>query len=179
MNSNSLSYMVSNFDLVKKIHSPIKIIEYPELAEYSDITQLLPNAFSIVVILLETQRNTGHWTCLIRSDNTLMYFDSYGKGPDKEFKLIGKAALEQLNERPYLSALLTRAKKQGFSIENNKTALQSKDPSMDTCGKHVVAFANAVVDGLDLKQYIQELKSTKAKTKLSYDDIVNDLYALF
>ncbi len=64
---NSLSYMVSNEDLKSHIHFPIKILEYPKLANYENIQDLLPKQMDCVIILIETKLNSGHWTCLFRN----------------------------------------------------------------------------------------------------------------
>ena len=87
---NQLSYEVSDKDLKNRIHSPFKLVLYPDLSNYQNITDILPNEFSILIILLEAGSG-NHWTCLIRRNNILTYFDSYGKKPDGEFYLIPKA----------------------------------------------------------------------------------------
>ncbi len=82
MNSNDLTYMVSNTDIKNKIQLPREakfgLLQYPELANYNDITELLPKKVSVAVILLETAQNTGHWTALVRTNNIIYYFDSWG-----------------------------------------------------------------------------------------------------
>jgi hypothetical protein len=180
-NENSLSYMVSNDNLKQKIYHKFKLIEYPQLSNYNNIVkQLLPNKkLSILIILLETSNNSGHWTALVRKDKTLYYFDSYGKGPDDELKYIDPKVRKQLNEKPYLSELLNKAKQQGYEIIYNNIDLQEHKPNINTCGKHIAAFINAMIDNIDLNSYLKLLKQTKQKTKLSYDEIVNELYQSF
>jgi len=183
MNSNDLTYMVSNTDIKNKIQLPrgakFVLLQYPELANYKDITELLPKKLSVAVILLETAQNTGHWTCLVRTDNIIYYFDSYGVRPDGEFRFIDPQIRSELNEKPFLSNLLNMAKQQGFTIDFNKAKLQSKSPTVNTCGKHVLAFVNAVLNGSTLNEYVNYLKAIKKSTKWSFDQIVNGLYQKF
>jgi hypothetical protein len=171
-----LAYEVSNTDLKKRIHHPFKLVLYPDLSNYQSITQLLPNTFSILVILLEAGSG-NHWTCLIRNNNILTYFDSYGKGPDKEFYLIPKNTQIQLNEQGhYLTTLLNNAQRNGFKLQFNKIDFQSQANGIDTCGKHVYCFIEACIDGHNLQQYQQWMKQTKNKTGLSYDEIVCEFW---
>ena len=67
---NQLSYEVSDKDLKNRIHSPFKLVLYPDLSNYQNITDILPNEFSILIILLEAGSG-NHWTCLIRRNNIL------------------------------------------------------------------------------------------------------------
>lgn len=85
---NSLSYLVSSIDLKNKIHHKLKIIQYKQLYNINNLLTLLPNKLSILIILINTSPNSGHWTCLVRQDMLLTYFDSYGKGIDQEFVCI-------------------------------------------------------------------------------------------
>lgn len=68
-NPTSLSYEVSNTDLEQKIPYPFKLIVYPEMANYSDITQLLTKSFSLLVILYEAGNNANHWVMMCRKGN--------------------------------------------------------------------------------------------------------------
>jgi hypothetical protein len=94
-------------------------------------------------------------------------------------KYIDPKVRKQLNEKPYLSELLNKAKQQGYEIIYNNIDLQEHKPNINTCGKHIAAFINAMIDNIDLNSYLKLLKQTKQKTKLSYDEIVNELYQSF
>jgi len=178
-NSNSLAYQVSNKDLQSKIHHPIKIITYPQLANCTDITELLPNDFSILVILIETNANAGHWVLISKKGKVITFFDSYGLKYDNELKFINNTVKQQLHETPFLTPLFNKAKEEGFKIIYNKKRLQEFSPNINTCGKWVTAVANSFCDGLDLSQFLKILESKKKESKLSYDQIVNSLYQMF
>lgn len=177
--SNSLQYEVTNQDLHNKIHHSIKIMEYPALAKCTNILQILPNSFSILILLIETSSHSGHWVMIVRQNNIITFFDSYGLKYDQELKFVNNNVRQQLHENPFLTPLFNLAKKQGFTINYNKKRLQQFSPNINTCGKHVIAFANAVLEGLNLKQYLKLLDEQKSQTGLSYDNLVNELYECF
>ena len=174
--NKELSYEVSNVDLKKKIKHDFKLVLYPDLSNYSNIVDLLPNSFSILVILLEAS-GSNHWTALIRQNNILIYFDSYGKKWDGEFYLIPKNVQIQKGEQNhYLTTLLNNAAKQGFKLQYNNIDFQSTKNGIDTCGKWIICFCNACIDGLTLKQFQNIMKETKQQSGLSYDVIVCKYY---
>ena len=107
-NPQSLSYMVSSIDLKRKIKHKFKLIQYDTLYQIKSIFQLLPKPNSLCIILLNSSIDTGHWCCIFRAKtNLIIYIDSYGKGPDKEFKYI-KNKLELHENKPYLTILLNK-----------------------------------------------------------------------
>ena len=53
-------------------------IEYKDLKNYTSIDELLPNDKDFAVLLYESQPNSGHWTALLKYDNDIELFDSYG-----------------------------------------------------------------------------------------------------
>lgn len=177
MNSNSLAYEVSNKDIQNKVHEPVQIITYSQLENCTNILQYLKSPNSCLVMLIQTGTG-GHWTCLRRTNDTLTYFDSYGKKPDGELVLINSNVRVKLHEDcHYLTQLLNKAKKQGFRINYNKTDFQQYANGINTCGKWVIAFCNS--NNLDIQQYVNAMKQKKKETGLSYDEIVNELYQHF
>jgi hypothetical protein len=179
--NNQLQYMVSNRDLEQKIHTKnLKIIEYPELEYCSNILDMMPSDISVLVILIETKPNSGHWTLLERNNNVLTYFDSYGVKYDGELKFVDKEQRIALHEdKPYLTKLLNKAKKQGYKIDYNKIRFQDYSPNVNTCGKWVIACTNALLHGHSLSEFQQLMKERKEKTGLPFDQIVCKLYDLF
>ena len=43
-----------------------KILKYSELSKYNDMNDLLPTDKSYIIILIEYEKNKGHWICLLR-----------------------------------------------------------------------------------------------------------------
>jgi len=69
-------------------HYNDNVIKYSELANYKSIEELLPKDRSYKIVLIEQNYNSGHWTALLRYDDTIEWFDSYGVCPDGELKFI-------------------------------------------------------------------------------------------
>lgn len=173
---NSLAYLVSSKDLERKINHPIKIVQYKDLYEYQSLGELMQNSsLSILIILINTSpNNTGHWTCLIRQNNLLTYFDSYGKKVDQELKYISNQNRIVLNEtKPYLTNLI---KQSGLKLIQNTNEYQSYAPNINTCGKYVTFVSNSIIKGMNLKEIQNLLAEIHHDRKESYDEIVNHFY---
>jgi len=65
---NIMDYFVTSSDL-QSIFKNCKIVKYADLENYKDIYQLMPNRMDFVFLLTESEKNSGHWTLLIRDDN--------------------------------------------------------------------------------------------------------------
>ena len=98
-----LAYLVSNIDLQKKFKitpDQIMIKIYPDLNDVEDIMNILPSEICVCFILLKTSEQSGHWTCLVRNNNLIYYFDSYGVAPDGELSKISPGIRYELHENP-------------------------------------------------------------------------------
>ena len=84
-----MDYFVTSTDL-QSIFKNCKIVKYADLDNYKDIYQLLPNRMDFVFLLTESEKNSGHWTLIIRDDDTFEYFDSYGTSPKNILDYIPK-----------------------------------------------------------------------------------------
>jgi hypothetical protein len=78
---NVEKYPLSDSDIRKIIGSKTKIIKFSQLANYNSIEQLLPHNGAYLVLLFESAMNSGHWTALLRYNDTIEFFDSYGGEP--------------------------------------------------------------------------------------------------
>jgi hypothetical protein len=176
-NPDSLSYLVSSIDLKNKINHKIKIIQYKDIFKYNNLLQLLPNKISILVVLINTDPTSGgHWTVLIRQDKLLTYFDSYGKQLDEELKYVSNTNRTVLHEtKPYLSILVNKLIKEGYTLTYNKIDFQGYSEGVNTCGKYIVFIINSLLNGLNLQESQKLLKHLKKQNK-SYDDVVNYYY---
>ena len=57
---------LSDADLETILGSDVKIITYPQLANYKTIEELLPKQYDFVIILLLESPSSGHWCALLR-----------------------------------------------------------------------------------------------------------------
>ena len=84
-----MDYFVTSTDL-QAIFKNCKIVKYADLDNYKDIYELLPNRMDFVFLLTESEKNSGHWTLIIRDNNIFEYFDSYGTSPKNILDYIPK-----------------------------------------------------------------------------------------
>ena len=94
---SKLQTPLSNFDLEQHLGSQ-KIVKYADLKNYKDLYELMPNKVDYCIILLEAQKNYGHWTVLVRQGKKFGYFNSYGKKYDSDKSYISKMMLKILQE---------------------------------------------------------------------------------
>ena len=133
MHSINLSYFVTSTDL-KAIFKNCKIVKYADLDNYKDIYQLLPNRMDFVFLLTESEKNSGHWTLLIRDDNVFEYFDSYGRSPKNILDYIPKYMNKILGNdfKEDLGKMLKSIKPTDKFIYN-KTKFQKEQEGINTC----------------------------------------------
>lgn len=151
----------------------IKIISHQDLKDYNTIDELLPNKKDIVIIIYESKPNSGHWVLLSKYNNTIEYFDSYSNPIDEPLKWIDKKYKNTIDNKPYLSNLLKKAKNK-YDIVYNAKPFQSENLKVATCGRHCIFRAlNILNDNQDLSNYIKIMNELKNVTGFNYDDIVS------
>ena len=151
-----------------------KIIEYNDLADYNEITDLLTKPIDYVITLIETTAdNVGHWVCVLRYGNTIEFFNSYSGKPDfQKNNFISKAKnIEFGQTQNYLTNLLVNS---NFNIIYNKLQLQKYSNGSTTCGRWVCARILCLLkDNMNLKQFLEFMIDLKKQFKnKSYDEIV-------
>lgn len=147
---------LTDIDIRRILGQNTKILKYGELDDYSSIDHLL-GASDFVVILVETEVNSGHWVCLLRYPDRkiIEWFDSYGLYPDDELKYVNLQARQELDElTPELTYLLDACP---YQVVYNKTDLQEWKKGINTCGRHVCLRLLNIHK--PLPQYIAYVKS--------------------
>lgn len=135
-----LNYSLSDEDL-HNILPNVRQISYADLKDYQTIEQLLPKQRDAVILFVERQANVGHWEAIVRLDNDIIFFDSYGERPDKALLWAPKQLRREMGQKfPLLSHLLNRAVDNGFVVKFNPFQYQSSDPSISTCGRWSILF---------------------------------------
>lgn len=155
----------------------VPILTYKDLGDVQDVQDLF-DASGCCVILYPLQSNTsGHWTCLMQlaQPAQVEFFDSYGSSQgggtvDSPLKWLKEAKLEGFGiQDAYLRRLL---RKGGVRAIYNKAPLQSLDPEIATCGRHVcVRIAKRAVPLAEYTKQIQSEKETPDMivTKSTYE----------
>jgi hypothetical protein len=171
---HNLSYFGSNFDIANALNcGQDKIIKYSELKNYNSLDELLPNSFDYKIILLETARNTGHWTCVIRMNDIIECFNSYGISIDSEWKFIPDSIERMLGQSTrYLKNLIK--KDNTFKIVNNMYEFQSQQPHIATCSRWVILRIETARMGYSLRDFINMIDKQVQKTEIPPDILVLD-----
>ena len=83
---------LSDSDIRRILGNDCKILEYKDLLQYNNINEILKEEKDYFILLYELQPQSGHWTCVLKYDGILEFFDAYGIAPDKELAWISKYA---------------------------------------------------------------------------------------
>ena len=169
----NLAYFGSNVDICRALGcDESHILKYSQLSEYPSLTDLLPSQFDYRIILLESNKNSGHWVALIRQHNVIECFNSYGINIDKEFKFIPDWVERWLGENTrYLSNLIKTAP-DGLTVISNRVRFQSDSPDIATCSRWVVFRIEMAKMGYSLKQFIESTQRIQEKFDVPFDELV-------
>jgi len=130
------SYPLSDTDIRKILGKDIKIITYPQLQNFSNISQAFDRKGRCVMLYLTEDETSGHWVCMLNKKEGIEFFDPYGEPPEAPFSHMPTSKLQELDEtRPYLTALL---KSSGKPVFYNHYAFQKDKKDVNTCGRHSV-----------------------------------------
>jgi len=168
-----LAKMFSNTDIERWLGDDC-IIKYSDLAEYNTINDLLPNNKDFKIILIESSANSGHWVAVMRYNNIIEYFNSYGTKPEYDFKFIPTVIKHLLGQGGNLLTKLLKTKNKGQKIYYNKRKLQKIVDGVNTCGRHVVARCLAMKIGWELDDYINKVDEKVEETDKPSDIIICD-----
>ena len=171
-----MDYFVTNGDL-QSIFKNCKIVRYADLDNYNDIYMLLPNRMDFCFILTESEKNSGHWTLLIRDDNNFEYFDSYGTSPKNILDYIPTFMNKRLgnNYNEDIGMMIKSIKKTDKFIYN-KIKFQKKQEGINTCGRWVIARLSLFLsDDLDLKDFTKLIKTKAKQLKMTNDEFITFL----
>lgn len=158
---------LSNFDLIKLLDGKANVIIYPKLNEYSTIDEVL-GPYNACILLFEAKPKYGHWVCLMKRDNIIEFFNSYGGFPDDSLDKIPLQFRKKTGqEYPLLSLLLLNSP---YELEYNEFSFQKKNKNIKTCGRHSVV--RLLLKELDIYQYKYLLDMLCKKTGLNYDELV-------
>lgn len=161
---------LSNEDILNLLDGKTNIIMYPDLYKYSNIDEIL-YPYDSCVLLFAAKKNYGHWTAIIKRDNELEFFNSYGGWPDDSLKHIPyHYAIVSNQNIPYLSFLMYCSK---YDLFYNEFQFQKKNKDIKTCGRHcVVRVFNKDMDIYQYKNYLDKLC---LNMKTDYDGVVTYL----
>ena len=162
--------------IFKTLHSKANIIILPNF-KGNTIEDIFNNTNHAIIFVATNSKYSGHWQLLLRSNNYIYFFDSYGhdftKLLNKVFNYYGEDAY---GESYKLGQILLNSDycKEGRLLMNT-VAYQTMDKNDDTCGRHCVtcfySFNN--MQNFDFNKYKTFMDNYKKDHNLqSYDDVV-------
>jgi len=165
---SKLQTPLSNEDIQTHLGSQ-QIQKYSDLKNYKNLYELLPNKRDYCIVLLESERNYGHWTVIIRQNKTFYYYNSYGKKYDLDKGYISRMMLKILHEdRNEIQRLITST---GLKkIWWNRVRMQGDSMC---CGRFVVFCVVMSNLGYKPPQAVDFL--TRHKGSGTYDQLICDL----
>ena len=173
---NQMKYFVSNYDILN-IFRDCKIITYADMDKYKDIYELLPMTMDFCFILTESEKNSGHWTILIRHNNNFEYFDSYGNSPKSILDFTPKYMNKLLgnNWNKDLGKMIKSIKK-GDTFSYNKTVYQQDLIEIATCGRWCILKVSLfLTNNMNNKDFRKLMEAKQKEFKRPYDEIICEL----
>jgi hypothetical protein len=167
MFKNSLVIAPSIDEVMRRVKTPLtdgdleryfgsgknsEVMKYSDLANYRTIDELLPLPIDFRIVLVEQEKNIGHWVCILKYRNVIESFNSYGKDIDRQKDTFGAIKNRLLGQQTdYLTKLVKKSK---YNYVINKTPFQSKEEGINTCGRWCILRIIAMKDlFMDLEQF--------------------------
>lgn len=151
-----------------------KVIKYSDLANYSNINELLPNDKDFRVILVESSVNQGHWVCVMKYGDIIEYFNSYGTKPEYDFRFIPTMVKHLLGQGGNLLTKLLKTKGKDQKIYYNKKKFQEINDGVNTCGRWCIARILAMLVGYELDDFINKVNQKEEELEKPTDILVVD-----
>lgn len=169
---------LSDADLRTVLGGDLKILKYSELSKIASLGALFPKDLDYCIILIEEEVSSGHWVALMKYDNTVEFFDPYGKKWDTELAWIPMNKRQQLGEtQKLLSGLLERS---GLKRVYSPYHYEKESSSVNTCGDHCAhRIYRLKRSNMDLHDYYCYMENTQEKLKATPDEIVAEFIGTF
>jgi hypothetical protein len=127
-------YALGDDDMNAILGDNLFIFVYPYLDDVKHIDDVFDNEGRSLMLYLVNNINSGHWVCMIKKDNKILYFDPYGKKPDNIIDLLDDRKKDELDmEQKKLTSLL---KNSGYDVFYNTFPYQKLGDNINTCGRH-------------------------------------------
>jgi hypothetical protein len=171
---------LTNFDLEKYLdkNAQDNILKYSELDDYTDLEELLPHHKSYKILLIEYEKQSGHWICILRYGKTIEIFNSFGAKPSWDDFIDSKVYNKYLGQYAlFLNKLIKKEKdEKKFVLIYNQIQFQKKSHKVNTCGRHVInRILCMLYFDMNLDDYIKFMKKSKKDTGFNYDEIVTKI----
>jgi len=171
---------MTNDDIERYLGSPSEnyIIKYAELENIKNINELLPMDRTFKIILIETEDfNIGHWVAILRFNNCIEYFNSYGEKPDKQKnKLISKLKNFIFNQDDNELTRLIKNRDKDLKYTYNDYKFQKLKEGINTCGRWLVL---RILLMRDLNMELDEFKRVIVNNVIQHDIYPDALVSIY
>ena len=151
----TLGYSLSDADIRHILGQDCRIVEYCDLDKFSSMDDLLPGETDYVIILIESQDNSGHWCAITKHNKVISMMDSYGIKLQDELNFISRAVNRMLGNTKEELEKLIKSCPDDVEVIYNKTPLQSQSPSICTCGRWCAAYIQLFKLGYSLCEFLE------------------------
>jgi len=166
---------ITSSDLVRYFGDEAKdhILRYSELAKYKNLLELLPKNKAYKIILIEEERNLGHWVLITRQGNTIEFFNSYGQQPEAGKKLLGQYKNRMMGQdNDEIKRLFATQPRMKFVY--NDFPFQKLKDGVNTCGRWVILRIITMKDlEMDLKEFTELVKNKAKNMGIPKDGLVS------
>lgn len=149
----------------------IKIYKYKDLSKFNSIDEALgpKGAF---ILFYEHRPNYGHWVAILKCNNKLEFFNSYGDKinplPDDQLNNYSKSWRKQSNQLyKTLSMLFLKSK---YKLEYNNYQFQSDLKEIQTCGRWCIY--RILNKNLSIDEFAEEVITECENKNLFTDELV-------
>jgi hypothetical protein len=160
---------LTNFEIAKALGiTQENFVKYADLSNYESLQQLFGER-TVMVILIEEAKATGHWVCMVKTGpNQYLYNNSYGHKYDWDLSVIGMMQNRILgNTRNSIQTLIQAS---NSSVQWNHVEMQGK--TSETCGRYVIVFVHSIRDNEMSMSDFQAFMLKQKKKYKSYDKAV-------
>jgi len=141
--------------------SPIDIVFYDDIIRMNNIKDLFRRTNKVIIFYPSTP-SYGHYCCLCKNDNTIYFFDSYGKKPDTQ-----KNYAEDRNElyRERENSLIRLLLDSNYVVDYSDHVLQKGRTA--TCGRW--CLLRCACAGMSNDEFAKQIKSIANYNNISED----------
>lgn len=155
---------ISNHNIRYILQDPrLPVIRYELLEEIDDLSKILPEYDSKVVVLYPsyTGEPIGHFVCFRRYYNRLYVFDSYGKQIDHYRRTGDETFIRLILNTPSIN-----------EIQYNSIPLQKESKNINTCGPWCILYLITDIETFpDIDDFGKAVKRKANSLDISTDDL--------
>jgi len=163
--TDEINRSLSSTDIINTVGN-CNLMEYSGLSKYNKLTEVVDKDTPLI-LLYESKRGYGHWTCVIDHGDKIEVFDSYGCAPDTELLWTKRMTRIELGENvPFLTYLLLN---DGRPVIYNNIKLQGEDTF--TCGRWVCC--RIILKDVDIDEFCSYFTNIAKKLGLTGGNTVS------